>query len=252
MIDGKQTFQHKREVTYSDINNRGIVDAASLVDYLQGIAILHSDEIGYTTKWFLDNHLGWALVGWNVNIYRNPLEKELLTIDTWTENYRRVQADRDFQIKDEKGCLILEASSRWFLMDTERRKPARLKEEFFSPYIFENSPPCAKQNYKIKVPGNISVTSESVYTVIRRDTDTNNHAKNVVYIDWAMDSSPDNLYENYRISQIKAVYKKECYLGEQVKCTALIDDTETYFIFTKLSEPENVVCKIFILWQEKD
>ena len=159
MIDGKQTFQHKREVTYSDINNRGIVDAASLVDYLQGIAILHSDEIGYTTKWFLDNHLGWALVGWNVNIYRNPLEKELLTIDTWTENYRRVQADRDFQIKDEKGCLILEASSRWFLMDTERRKPARLKEEFFSPYIFENSPPCAKQNYKIKVPGNISVTS---------------------------------------------------------------------------------------------
>lgn len=248
MIEGKQTFENKHLVTYSDINNQGVVSTSALIDYLQVIAILHSDEIGYDTNWFLDHKLGWALVGWHVHIHRYPKEKELLTIDTWTENYRRIQANRDFKITDVSGNAIADASSRWFLMNTEKRKPSRLKEEFFLPYLFKNPPACSKEEYKIYLPENVKATTESTYRVIRRDTDTNNHANNVVYIDWAVDAAPKELYDNYKVREVKVIYKKECRLGETVKCKTLINGTDTYFMFTKESDPYTIVCEVYLGW----
>lgn len=251
MIKSKQTFSHDLTVTYSDINNQGVASTSVLVDYLQITASLHGDKVGYSTEWFLNNNIGWALLGWNLKIYRHPGEGEHLTIDTWTKNYRRVQANRDFQITDKTGNLILSAQSRWFLIDTNKRKPLRLKEEFFLPYLFENSPECELPSYKISLPEDCTQVSEFVYTVIRRDTDTNNHANNVVYIDWAIDAAPEDLYDNYVIDELKVLYKKECRRGDVVECTTFRKNNSTYFVFKNKKDPTKAICKIFMKWVPK-
>ena len=87
---------------------------------------------------------------------------------------------------------------------------------------YGNTEITAIENEKYKLPKlqNDDTIMERTFIVTRRDTDNNGHTNNVKYIEWAIDDIPDDIYNTMTISDIRVVYRKECYKGDAVtsKC----------------------------------
>jgi medium-chain acyl-[acyl-carrier-protein] hydrolase len=178
-----------------------------------------------------------------------PKEGELLTCETWTSPHKRSQANREFALTDEHGVVLARAASRWVLMNTSRRRPAKLDPDFFGKYSFENGRVCADEDHTIDFPDDSEMISTYSIPVMRRDTDTNKHANNAVYIDWALDGVPDDIYDGCRIKELTVLYKKECRRGDQVRSTLYKNGNDILCVLADDNDPEKEFGHLLMTWE---
>ena len=232
-----ECFTHEYMVDYSDVTSDGRLSPRAAIDCFQNIAILHSNAGGYTLDWFHDNHCGWILLNWHIIFGKMPFDGSTFTCDTWTSPHKRSQADRDFCLTDSEGNVFARACSRWVMMDTNKRRPAKLDPDFFAAYLFDNPRPCADEDYNMKFPEDPEEINKITFPVLRHDTDTNGHANNAVYIDWALDTIPDELYTVGNLKELLVSYKKECRKGDMVCSTLFKSEDGLLCTLTNAEEP---------------
>lgn len=212
----KNRFSIDYRVPYSDVTSGRKIRADKLVDCFQTIAIAHSDAVGYDLEFFDESGLGWIMTYWHVRIFEKPYEGDNILLSTWCIPHKRVQAFRDFSMEDEKGRELAHGSSKWAMMDTVKRRPARIKREFYDAYAFEEENPMMDIDFDTPQPEG-EPESSVVFPVTRRDTDTNDHTNNIAYITWAMDEVVDDIYDRGEVTDIWVEYKKECRRGTRVR-----------------------------------
>ena len=49
------------------------------------------------------------------------------------------------------------------------------------------------------------------------DIDSNNHVNNTKYIDWAIETLPEDIVNNYVLDEVKVTFEKECKYGRRSK-----------------------------------
>lgn len=211
------TFTSKITVSYSDLDYSLRLRPEKILELCQNVAVLHSDAASYTLQHFRDNHSGWGLTEWHIIFNSRPKEGEKIDLTTWAKRYKRVQADRSFNGIDENGNEIFKCLSRWFLLDTAKRKPKRFDDDFFNAYVATDLP-MAIENEDFKQPALDLYEEVSTIThlVTRRDIDANKHTNNISYISWALDDLPDEVYYDMEIKDLKAEYKREALLNDVV------------------------------------
>lgn len=241
-------FEHEYIVNYSEMSSKGRLRPSAVVNYFQNLAVLHSDAAGYSVEKLQSQNSGWVLTGWHIRFGELPRESTRVIAQTWADTYRRTQADRDFALIDEDGVFAY-ASSRWFLMNTERRRPLKLDKEFFAAYQFETPRTVSQEDYKIDFPEDAPELSTFSIPVMRRDTDTNRHVNNAVYVDWAMDGVPDEIYDSCELTELMVIYKKECRQGNQVRGTLYKNGKDILCILTDDNDPETEFGRALMHWE---
>lgn len=244
-----ECFKAEYTVSYSDISSKSTLKPSSVINYFQSLAVLHSDALGYSLDWFHENSLGWVLLSWHVVFDEMPKEGATLTAETWTSPHKRSQANREFALRDEHGNVLAWAASRWVLMNTARRRPAKLDAEFFGKYSFENGRECIDEDHAIEFPEDAETITSYSTPVMRRDTDTNKHANNAVYIDWALDGVPDEIYDECKLTELTVLYKKECRRGDQVRCTICKNGNDYLCILTNDADPDIEFGRVLMRWE---
>ena len=243
-------YETKKKVSFFQIDKNQKISPAALLADLQEMAITHSDTLGYTLDYMLERNWAWTVVNWHLQIYRMPRHGETLHFQTWNNKFVRFQAERSFFLFDEAGNKILDGISRWVFMDLEKRKPANAPKEMAERYHSGQEP--AIENEKFLMPkeaeGELICTRELVVT--RRDTDTNGHANNVKYLEWAMDDLPDAIYDEMQLKDVRIVYRKECMRGDTVLLRTFVKDMENgKEVFSFLYEGEALVAEVITLWE---
>ncbi len=251
-MDKRYETQHT--IGYFEADSQLTLTLSALMVYLQDTAILHSDSLGYTLDYMAEHKRGWAVVNWHIVVERMPKRGETMKIWTWSNHIRRMQAQRSYYIYDEEGNLIIRVASRWVFMDMERRRPVSIGTEMEERY--GESPICAVENEKYTLP-QVDIDEKPVFrefTVTRRDTDTNGHANNVKYVEWAMDDVPDEIYETMQVYDLKVVYRKECYKGCQVQSKCYVRQLEngvqeviSYFV--DVEDDKKIFAQVASLWK---
>lgn len=257
VINSDGTFTKKFDVTYDNIDYNLLLKPQTATQMCQNTAVCHSDAAGYTLDYFRETNSGWVLTGWHVIFKNMPKENDTFDICTWTKPYKRLQADRNFMAKDSDGNELFRAISRWFLMDTQKRKPLRLPKGFFDKYVpssYENA--ILNEDYKHPELDKYKKHSSREFKVTRRDIDSNNHTNNVAYLDWAIDDLTDDIYLNYKIMELRADYSKEAILGDTIRSDFYIrnideNTVEATSIFINIHDDSHILCRITTKWTKK-
>lgn len=251
MEDG--TFTHQVTVGYSDVDYTLHLKPQRILELCQNVAVLHSDVAGYSLDFFRSNNSGWGLIEWHIQFNKRPLEGEKIDISTWTKRFKRIQADRNFKGIDKDGNEVFKCLSRWFLLDTEKRKPKRFDSSFFDSYIPSELPSVFENdNFKHPPVDSYDEVSKSKHLVTRRDIDANNHTNNIAYIIWALDDLPNDVYLEMDICDLKTEYKREAFVNETVTKQLLQRTDENGLleystIFT--NEKNEYLCRVTTKWQ---
>lgn len=244
-------YEESLKISYFQIDGNMVMTPAALFSDLQEVAINHSDALGYTVDYLSGKQLGWAIINWHLQVERMPKLGEKITIQTWSEKCRRMQAIRCFYVLDEKEDIIIKGTSRWIFMDLEKRKPTNIPDEMTARY--HSGQESAIPGEKFTMPKENVNERASIRSLLitRRDTDTNGHANNVKYLEWAMDDVPDEIYDEMQLADVRIVYRKECVRGDEVVMKTYIHDMEDgKEVLTFITDKgQMVLAEVATLWQ---
>jgi len=239
-------FTYEYKIRYTDVGSDNKLTLKALVETLQEAAIGHSERAGYGVNDIEKTHLAWLLLNWKVQIMSYPNSNETITIKTWPRVFDKLYSYRDFEVYDKNNNLIAIASSKWFAIDTKTKKIIKLTPEITSAYGEDINKSVFDKPFKdkITVPENLKLNFN--YTIQRRDIDTNGHVNNLHYIDYALETLDEDIYNNNSFDNLEIVYKKEIKLKEGINCYYSFEDNK--HIVTIKSEDDSIIHAIIKLY----
>ena len=217
-------YSRKFRVLSSDTDMNRRMHLSALFTHLQNAAIAHTESLGAGRNKTLDKGLLWVVVMQEARIRRMPVYDDLLTLTSWPGSTMHVFFPRYWQISDECGEILVEASSLWTLMSCSERKLVFPEEHAITI-------PDMNQGRNTFLPGRIKAKSAPVlqeFTVPFSYTDLNGHMNNVRYFDLAADCMPEQMHSRH-FSRIRVEYIEECRLGETMVLRALKEADTWYF-----------------------
>ncbi|MDD4844729.1 MAG: thioesterase [Anaerotignum sp.] len=244
-------YEESRKISYFQVDGNRLITPAALLSDLQEAAINHSDFLGYPVEYLAEKQTGWAVINWHLEVERMPKLGETITVQTWCEKCRRMQAIRCFYVFDEKNELMIKGISRWIYMDLEKRKPTNISDDMALRYHSGQESAIPGEKFFMPKEGEGEAASIRPLKISRRDTDSNGHANNVKYLEWAMDDVPDEIYDKMQLADVRIVYRKECMRGDEVIMKTFIHSLEEgKEVLTFITDQEQtVLAEVATLWR---
>lgn len=195
-------FSKEYHFKYSDIDFKGCVKLATVLELLQDVSILHSAYVGYDLAKMQEISLAMLLRGWRIRLFE-PLDHSLpAEFRTGIMKVQRCDVMRKYEIVQE-GRVKGIATAGWFSFDTDKKTIIRVPEEINSTYDTVDEPDNDFPLAKLRPGEDMELAGE--FTVRKRDLDTNNHMNNVKSVEAALDWFPD---EN-DFGELQVVYVRE-------------------------------------------
>lgn len=190
------------------------------------VATNHAISFGGWHSSYKDNY-GWIVSKMRVKVLRMAKIEEEVTIKTWVTKGTHVVYPRQFEVYDQEGNLIIEATSNWTLLDLVKRRIAMPKRVGLT---FPDDIP-EKGNVNIETDFDDEEGFEFVEKrqVRYGDIDVNKHFNNARYIEWMCDTLGFASFNDSFISDISVQFKKETAPGDFLLIEKKETETETGF-----------------------
>jgi acyl-ACP thioesterase len=115
---------------------------------------------------------------------------------------------------NEKGEILVAATSAWLLVDIEKGRPRRLETLPIDLQFPHAAHAIQDPLNKIQIPeGLVQVFEKPIWL---SDIDTNWHVNNAQYIKWITDCFSQDQYHSRRMTSVQINYLEETLLGDTV------------------------------------
>ncbi|WP_158850312.1 acyl-[acyl-carrier-protein] thioesterase [Algibacter sp. L1A34] len=243
-------FDAQFELRYFEMNKLGLATPTIILGLLEETAADHSYSIGHSLFDLVNKNAGWVLVSGVLQMDRYPNYKEKITIRTWLSSYSSIRGYRENIIYDENKKIIGRAKGLWVFFDIERRRPIPIFNE-----IRERWSCFDKESISGDIKKKISAVDLPDYThqfrVNRYDTDTNRHVNNIRYLQWVIESIPEDISENYFLHKIDGRFIHEAQYGDTVlSLTSELDAKHAFAHTIKIEGSDKVCATAKTLWKK--
>ncbi len=240
-----QPFKMEHAIRTYETGSDGRLIPAHLIHVLQHTAGKHADELGWSVRTLHENNQSWVLQRFYVKITQLPNDGETLYITTYPSGADRIFAYRDYIVKDSKGAEVARATSSWVILDFSSRRAVAIPES-----VKEITKQFGERLLELPKTRLQSITNETpvdTFKVRRHDLDLNRHVNNVKYIEWMLESVPEETFYNQTPLEIDIVFKAECFPGDIV--ASRLEDKDGEFLHTLYLEGnEKEVCLGRTVW----
>lgn len=206
-------YKKKYCVELSDIDFTKALKLSTLFNHFQDIASEAVENLGVGIN-TLEQKLGvaWILIRMRVDIVRNPVWNEEIWIETWHQESKKLEFERDFIVRDVDGNVIASAVSTWVIVDIKTReiKKTELLGFHYPANIRERAIDCRLG--RLKPFGQVQTVYKKA--IGYSDIDFNGHINNSRYIDYAMDCFSIENHMKYGVKSMEINYINEALPGD--------------------------------------
>ncbi|RXJ99469.1 acyl-ACP thioesterase [Arcobacter sp. CECT 8986] len=234
-------FDKEFELRFFEMNRLGEASPITVLMLLQETAAEHCDYAGHNLLSLMSENLGWVLLSGVMQMYRYPLYKEKIIIRTWISKYYAVRGVRENIIYDKDYNIIGRARGLWLFYDIKRRRPRKIEPDFLEIWSSYKQISLNKSLTNKIEPLN-SFEYQKEFKVNKYDTDTNKHVNNLRYLQWLLESLPDDIQNNYYLYFIDGHFISEAQYGDVILSSTKKDSVDNSFIHTIKIKDTNKVC----------
>lgn len=214
-------------IPYYDAQRNFTASSGTILRYVENAAAEHCAVIGWDIPRLMEHGYAWILAKGQLEMKRYPRYRETITIETWISERSAVHTWREYQILDSRGELIGASRGNWVFIDTARRRPVKITEDFVRFWPL-NPVRSIDREMPRRVNGPEFPDSQVDFPVLSGDIDTNNHVNNVRYLEWALETLPEEWLESNELSYIEGCFKHETRYGHDI--ASLLQHSDTGFI----------------------
>lgn len=228
----------------------GKLKLATLLDYMQEIAALHTIELKITIPDILRLGLTWMLSRYHIVIESFPHYGDAVTMSTWVARHEGMFSVRDYQLRDGAGKILASATSSWVLYDLKNKKIVPVAERLPLKNILPERA-VADEFPSLPVPEKSDYERE--FHVRMHDLDINEHANNRVIAEWGLETVPADLIKNSTLREIEITFKGQAFYGNHIISHCQIfpkDDSDTVLILIKNMNFDKTVAVLRTKWEK--
>ena len=209
----EKDYSKQYQVRAYEADFRGTVRPVTILDYLQDAASEHSATTGISVRDLRRKNMTWVLSRYHIRFLRYPGVGEVVRARTWRSAVEGLFALREFEITDTEDNPLVLATSSWVIMSLETKRPVRI-ESVVTDLPILNSRALA-DDFK-SLPRLEDWDMEQTFTVRPSDLDMNRHVNHAVYVGWALETVPDEIFGGFNASEIEISYRAEAFRGDTV------------------------------------
>ena len=236
-------FTDKEQIRYLDVDKNNKLTNKAIINIMQDVAGSHSELLHNGLNDKEKTGTAWILLNWKVEVFFRPKYKDILTVNTWARKLEKCFSYRDFEMYAEEK-LVAKAESKWVLVDAKTNRLTMIPLDVIDKYkpeerlVFKE-----KIEEKLQEPQNAQKTYEEI--VSRTKIDTNNHLNNIYYLDLAIESLPEEVYEKEESNNLEIMYKKASKYKEKLECYYGKEDEKHVVV---IKDQENNIHAIVKMW----
>lgn len=243
-------FEKQFDLRYFDMGKNGIASPVSMLTLLEEAAADHCLSIGHSLYDLLEHGIGWVLLSGKLQMDRYPSYKEKITIRTWLSNLKSIRGTRENIIFDKQGDIIGRAKGFWLFFNIKQRRPIQIIDDMLEKWNLYSEESIGYDNKKIESIESAKHSNE--FRVHRFDMDENGHANNLKYLQWAMESIPDEIMDHFHMHSVEGHFMGEAQQGQTIESLSNPVDNQKTFIHTirdRISKKVYSTAKT--IWKEK-
>ncbi len=237
----KNYFDKEFELRYFEMNELGVATPTTMLTLLEEAAADHCYSISHSLYQLEEEGIGWVLFSGVMQMKRYPKYKEKIIIRTWLSKYSTIKGIRENIIYGENGDVIGSAKGLWVFFDINKRKPTQIYDSIKEKWSF-----CATKSIDYNISKKIELVENPDvklrFVVNKYDTDMNKHVNNIRYLQWAIESVPDEIVDKYYLDTIDGRFLAEAHFGQTVVVLTKFDKQDNSFIHTIKIEGTDIVC----------
>jgi acyl-CoA thioester hydrolase len=141
--DSSKIYRYEFIVPESALDMNGHVNNVVYVQWMQDVAMLHSDAVGGTSAMHEAGGT-WVVHSHKVEYLRPAFAGEEVVALTWVVNFRRVRSVRGYKFyRKSDNTLLAKGETEWVFVDSERGRPRKIPDEVngLFPLVAEDEEP---------------------------------------------------------------------------------------------------------------
>jgi len=213
LLPGFKTTETYKIRAY-DIDNKKQVTIPALMKCMHEAAMTNAIHLKLSV-WDLEpHHISWVLMRKKLTIHRLPTLGEEIQIQTYPAGFQKFFTYRDYIVHDQEGNRIADASTTWLLMNIHTRKMTSIPK-FIATLEMPDPTTCLPRlPFKLDKFGKADLQQN--FRVGWHELDFNMHLNNLYYLQWILETLPDEVLQNRQLKDINILYKLECKWKEQI------------------------------------
>jgi acyl-ACP thioesterase len=245
-------FEKQFELRYFEMNSFGEALSTTILTLLEETASDHCYSINHSLYDLEKQNIGWVLLSGVMKMERYPKYKEKITIRTWLSSYSLVKGFRENIIYDEQGKIIGVAKGQWVFFDILRRRPTRIYDGIKEKWSFYPEE-CIQYDIKKKIEPIDHGKLTKEFRVNRFDIDSNQHVNNIRYLQWMMESIPNEVIDNYYLHAIDGRFIAEAQYGDTIISFTERDVSNNSFVHSIKNQDNNTFCAAArTIWKKRE
>lgn len=226
-------FTRDYDIRYKDVNDRQEATPVAILNFVEETAADHCAHIGKNVFDLQKEGIGWVLYAGCFRMDRYPVYREKIRIVTWISRFKGFHGIREYQVLSQDGELYGGFRGLWLYFDLYKRKPVPVEEIYYEKWALRNS---TAIDLEI-IPSKKRIEEPDIcksFAVNRYDIDSNNHVNNVRYMQWLMESIPDEFFNKARMQHIQGTFLKETFYSRHVDSACkIVSPTELVHTVTE-------------------
>ncbi len=203
-------YQWEGRVRFSETGEDKHLTLSGILNYFQDCSTFQSEDLGNGIGVLEEMHRVWVLSSWQIVVNEYPKIGEKIITGTWPYDFNRFIGGRNFIMYGADGRVLAYANSLWTYLNSENGRPARIDEKVLNLYTLEPKYEMEYADRKIQLPEKMN--EEAAFQVEISHLDSNHHVNNGRYVMMAENYLP----KGFEIAQMRAEYKKQALLGDQI------------------------------------
>jgi acyl-ACP thioesterase len=197
-----------------EVDLLGRLAPRALCAFLQEAAAGDATRAGYTMERLAEDGVAWVVQWLRLEVARYPPNGSVLGVTTWARPFERACAWREYLVEDERGFRVAVGTSRWAVVDLRARRMVRLPAHVRAAPV-PDRPPALDRGPAALEPA-LPADLERRFEVRRGDLDAVNHVNNTRYIEWALETVPDDVHAGHVPAAFEIAFRREAVWGDCV------------------------------------
>ncbi len=184
----KSSFERQYILRGSDFDCFKQIKPSAVLDLFQEVAGQHAEDLGIGFAQMLESGLLWVVLKVKYQVIKKPQLYQNVTVKTWPLPPKRLDFQREYQIQDETGEVLIKGTSQWAVIDSNTRKLTKAGDVYSKIEGF-----LEESNFSQKLMRVGDFEGELVKNVVSEfsHTDPNGHVNNAKYGDYVLDALSD-------------------------------------------------------------
>ncbi len=247
-------YEHSREfqIKYCDADFKDEMKVSVALSLLEEVACSSADELGFGYSYVKPKGYAFMVTNICMEFYRPVLLGETIAIKTWPNPPSYVVFGREYQMVSLSGELLVNATSRWCLVDMKSGKILPSKMIDNQDYATYNTARVL-ENVKWKIPAFQQNDGELKFTltVANSEYDHNMHVNNTRYADYCLNCFSVAELADRSLKKFSISYVKQCHEGDVLRFYRMQEENGA-FLVQGVNERQEIVVQAQIVFEKSE